>query len=236
MHGVHSGVLKLAVTASVLLWASIAVTPAMAAGVTFNFQGAVLPGGDSGLFAALSPDSNPFFKGSITYDPAITTPSVGSFPTMFPNAIKAVSITFLGTGGYSATVVPPSGPAPNEITISASPPAPSSGPNGLNAYNMTASTGGAPSVGGFYPFAIQLDFIHGPGIFGNSNVPTLGSVFSPTVRLTFQQNQTFPFFLGSVSEITAVPLPPAVILFGAGLVALIGLGARNWRKQENGVA
>ncbi len=28
----------------------------------------------------------------------------------------------------------------------------------------------------------------------------------------------------------ATPLPPAVILFGAGLVALIGLGARNWQQ------
>ena len=33
-------------------------------------------------------------------------------------------------------------------------------------------------------------------------------------------------------SLVATPLPPAVILFGAGLVALIGLGARNWRQRE----
>jgi len=27
-------------------------------------------------------------------------------------------------------------------------------------------------------------------------------------------------------------LPPAVILFGAGIVALVGLGARSWRQKE----
>ncbi len=31
---------------------------------------------------------------------------------------------------------------------------------------------------------------------------------------------------------TPVPLPPAVILFGAGIVALIGLGARNWQRKR----
>ena len=29
-----------------------------------------------------------------------------------------------------------------------------------------------------------------------------------------------------------VPLPPAAILFGAGLLVLVGLGARNWRQKQ----
>ncbi len=40
---------------------------------------------------------------------------------------------------------------------------------------------------------------------------------------------------GTLANITAVPLPAAVILFGAGLVALVGLGAgglRNLRKFQ----
>ncbi len=37
---------------------------------------------------------------------------------------------------------------------------------------------------------------------------------------------------GTITALTAVPLPPAVLLFGAGLVALIGLGARNWQQRR----
>ena len=43
---------------------------------------------------------------------------------------------------------------------------------------------------------------------------------------------------GNISSLTLVanPLPPAVILFGAGLVALVGLGAGSWRQRKNGLA
>jgi hypothetical protein len=41
---------------------------------------------------------------------------------------------------------------------------------------------------------------------------------------------------GNLLTLTAVPLPTAVILFGAGLVALVGLGAGSWRKRNNSLA
>jgi hypothetical protein len=37
---------------------------------------------------------------------------------------------------------------------------------------------------------------------------------------------------GDVTSLTAVPLPAAVVLFGAGLVALAGLGAGSWRQRK----
>jgi len=36
--------------------------------------------------------------------------------------------------------------------------------------------------------------------------------------------------------VTAVLLPATVILFGAGLVALVGLGAGSWRLKKNSFA
>lgn len=43
-----------------------------------------------------------------------------------------------------------------------------------------------------------------------------------------------PSIFGSITSVSpsTVPLPPAIILFGAGLVALVGLGARNWRQRR----
>ncbi len=41
------------------------------------------------------------------------------------------------------------------------------------------------------------------------------------------------YVVGSLAHLTAVPLPAAVILFGAGLISLVGLGAgglRNLRR------
>jgi len=39
---------------------------------------------------------------------------------------------------------------------------------------------------------------------------------------------------GSLTSLTAVPLPAAIVLFGAGLVALAGLGAGRARQRKIG--
>lgn len=41
---------------------------------------------------------------------------------------------------------------------------------------------------------------------------------------------------GTLTSLTAVPLPAAVVLFGAGLVALAGLGAGSWRQRKTSIA
>ena len=62
--------------------------------------------------------------------------------------------------------------------------------------------------------------IHGPG-------QTPG----PFLLASHLQNYLVPGTTETSAWIAAVPLPPAVVLFGAGLVALIGLGARNWQRD-----
>jgi hypothetical protein len=221
MRHIHSGFLKLTVAASMLLWASIIVTPATAAPVSFNFNGTVLTSlGSEGpaLYTALG--SPAVLSGSFTFDSASVGPANGSYF----NKITAVTVNI---GSFTTTLAPPTGSAFNLINIADT-------TTSFDSYHMQAPIDNVSTVGAFTPFDIQIDFIHGPGLFtGNNNLPSLGSLFNASIHVTFAKNGQFPQILGSVDSMTAVPLPPAVILFGAGLVALIGLGARNWQRAQS---
>ena len=227
MHGVHSGFLKLAVTASVLLWASIAVTPAKAELVTFNFSGPLLTGVPA-LLTVLSLPANPTLVGSLTYESSSVG---GSGNGTYSPVITAVNLN-LGSGAYTTgTLTPQIGLTPNSIKIE------STLQSGVDLYTMTAPISNGPNVGGFFPSYFELKFVNAPGVFSNNNVPTIGGFSStPSFRLNFLQLGGSSEVNGSINTLAAVPLPPAVILFGAGLVALIGLGARNWQQKGNNLA
>lgn len=45
-------------------------------------------------------------------------------------------------------------------------------------------------------------------------------------------NQTFGEYAGSIASLTAVPLPASVVLFGIGLISLVGLGAGRMRNLQ----
>ena len=55
-------------------------------------------------------------------------------------------------------------------------------------------------------------------------------------RVVFEDSSGRASAQGNLTTLTAVPLPAAVILFGAGLVALVGLGAGSWRQKKNNLA
>jgi hypothetical protein len=87
-------------------------------------------------------------------------------------------------------------------------------------------------------FAIELaDPTH--TAFNNDLLPTtppnLGSFATKNFRLVFNGGPVGTVS-GVLTALTAVPLPAAVILFGAGLVALVGLGAGSWRQKKNNLA
>jgi hypothetical protein len=82
--------------------------------------------------------------------------------------------------------------------------------------------------------------------FPNTSLPTLapslGGVnghpigdpsnpFTP-FRIVFDNGANPDLIASGRISLLTTPLPPAVILFGAGLVALIGLGARNWQRAR----
>jgi hypothetical protein len=55
--------------------------------------------------------------------------------------------------------------------------------------------------------------------------------FDTTALHTDRRSPTGWWLAPAPVGVTVVPLPPAAILFGAGLIALAGLGARSWRQR-----
>ena len=228
MQRIRKSFFALAVTAGLLVGASMAVTPAKAASLPFNFTG--------DIFTSQSP-----------LTPTILTSHsvVGTFTfNDSTGAVEAFSMNFLNLSSvvvYTTT----QGVGANEVTII------NNGPLGGGAFGdrwqlETKATSLTP-ISTFSPlsFDIQLDGDTG----GVSSLLTSSALQSPPSisgnpdltsnrwRLIFDDGGlTTRVVLGSLTSLTAVPLPPAVILFGAGLIALIGLGARNRQRAENSVA
>lgn len=95
-----------------------------------------------------------------------------------------------------------------------------------------------------FSFDLRLDDSTG-GLFSNTslqNPPTFSSIDSSNLtaarwRLFFEDVDGNPsVYLGSISSLTVVPLPTAVLLFGAGLISLVGLGAGGLRNLRGSKA
>ncbi len=198
---------------------------AQAALVTYSFTG------------NLNPDVDPLsmfpVSGSFQFDNA-TGGSGGAYP-----AVKNFVVTI---GGYSSHFAP----GANAITISHNTDL-GGGVLGDRWSVVSAATGpvvtaGTPPVS-YTPFSFDLQLNRvGGGLFTNTNLqdpPSLNGLNGVTGRwrLFFEGlNGTTVYYLGSVTSLTAVPLPAAVLLFGAGLISLVGLGAgglRNLRGTQS---
>jgi len=211
----------LAFTASVLLGASIAVTPAMAASFTYTFTGDVTNIPKQLSSSQYSTSSS--MSGSLTVDTAdLHTPTpldkVGDFH------ITAFTVNI---GTYSATM----GAGANQLEIKT---------NGIQAFTVNVPATGSTPIGvhsGIAPNLFDLT-LKGVGGFTSddpqSPFPSISSFLTKHIwRLHFSDGKVIA---GNVLHVTAVPLPAAVILFGAGLIALVGLGAGSWRQKKHSIA
>lgn len=197
----------------------VPVTASQAALVSYTFAGSI-----DGLPANIFPMSGTFQFDNATsgsggvYNGAVTglTLNLANFYTAFSDA------------GFNAIKI-----AQN---------IPLGGGNGDRWSLVTAATG--PVFNGFTPFSVDLRLSRlGGGLFTNTNLqdpPSLNSLTGVTGRwrIIFEDANGDPTaFQGSITSLslTAVPLPAAVLLFGAGLISLVGLGAgglRNLRKVQ----
>jgi hypothetical protein len=229
----------------------MAVTPATAADVTFSFSGIVqnidrvdsdgntIGGGQS--FDSPAPFGfSSALNGSYTF--TLPDPNLGN-PFLFASYNPITHLTFQ-LGSYSNNSAAPLDPNDTFIGVLNG-----FGPLPLDAYlvsvpfsgqNVPGTINGSDPVT-FKPLDIGIDVINS-GLFPNNSLPSVPpdiSAFgtSKTFRVSFGygidgDRVVLSGTLASLN-LVATPLPPAVILFGAGLVALIGLGARNWQRARS---
>lgn len=179
------------------------------------------------------------FTGSIDNVSPVLFPVTGTF--QFDNATGgsggvyngAVTGFTLNLGGlYTSSFTA----GANAVTISQN--IPMGGGSGDRWALVSAATG--DDLNGYTPFRfdLRLDRLGG-GLFTNTDLqdpPSFSSIATSNLtaarwRLFFEDADGNPaVFLGSIASLTAVPLPAAVLLFGAGLISLVGLGAGGLRN------
>jgi hypothetical protein len=216
---------SLALLAGLVMFGGVAVAPAMAATITYKFSGTV-----TGVGNQLSPPPPPFgtsgpasaMSGSITVNTTDNTSGGlnGSY------TIEGFQVTI---GSYNATF----GPA-GVVNIRNG----SGGGAGVDRFEVIVNSPTGNIVNFLAPRLFDIG-LRGPGSTFSSDalpttVPSLSSfnnqnqfrfLFGPAGQGTGQRTVS-----GFLTSLTAVPLPTSVILFGLGLVALIGLGAGGLRN------
>jgi hypothetical protein len=185
---------------------------AHAALVTYSFTGSV--SNVSGALKATLPAGSSML-GTFQFESA--TPPSGT--ERYLGAVQNLSLTI---GTYSVNL-DPSG-STNAIRIS---------PSGDLRWLRTSVVGG--SIGEFAPehFRLKLAYEGGGAITGTTlkNPPSLGDLTSTHWRLVFENIDGKTVRIqGALNSLTAVPLPAAVLLFGVGLISLVGLGAGGLRN------
>lgn len=198
----------------------IPCTAVQAALVQYSFTGTI--GGANGALRSELPVGSAM-TGTFSFEN--TTPSTGT--GRYVGALQSFS---LDIGSYSVNF-DPSGDL-NLIRIT-------DNPSGDLWRLRTSVTG--DSIGQYSPTEFRLDLEDEDGLAitgtGLQNPPSLGDLTSTQWRLVFEDaGGRMVRVQGVLSSLTAVPLPAAVLLFGAGLISLVGLGAGGLRNLRGSKA
>ncbi len=195
--------------------------PSQAANVPFNFSGSVaevhggvFTAGGSGVngFGSALPVSGSFTFNSATADVLPGDPMWG----LYANPIQNMTVK---VGNYTATFSPGS----SVMQVINNPGLGDTFKVTLNGFTSSPAT-----VNGLTPTTFEMELVNPNGsVFSNDHLPT-----TPPSLSSFASNQWRLVFSGVGNRVqgaltSLVPLPAAVWLFGAGLIALVGLGSRG---------
>ena len=210
--------LYLGILVSSVLWGGLAVNPVSAAPITYTFAGTV---------TTVNPDLSSQFTTTQTMSGQMKVSD------SMVSGVYTIQELTVSIGGYQAM-----GSGSGFVTIA-------NNNTGLNLPLTIDRFSGLKYVSGavvgsasYAPVYFSID-LRGPDtLFNSTALPTtVPSISSFNVlnswRLNFASGKAVA---GQMSQLTAVPLPAAVVLFGAGLVALVGLGAGSWRPKRSQLA
>ncbi|WHZ21588.1 MAG: hypothetical protein OJF47_000700 [Nitrospira sp.] len=197
-----------------------------AAQVPFSFSGSV---GNvlGGVFTPQGFGADGFttslpMSGGVTYNTLAIDKNVSSTIGRYNNAVSDFSVS---VGTYVASF------APGTSFISVTNNAPGAG---SDIYTLRVNGLFGSTVNGFTPTSFQLELTDPSGTAFSSDAlpgpPSLSSFATSQFRLIFGSASNR--VQGALTSL--VPLPAAVWLFGAGLIALVGLGSRGlaYRKDS----
>ena len=214
---------------------SIAIAPATAELVTFQFEGQltnVHPSLEAGTGIAVGSS----FIGTYTFDSNATGSPLGPTATDYHGAIASTTAS-IGTNRLLSSSLPSS----SLIRIVDKPSVP---PAGVDSYRSISffPPSQVENINGFRLESLDLGLIDPLATaFNNSFLPstppTISAFATKTAFFQFRHELGGNYVAwGGISSLTVVPLPAAVLLFGTGLTALIGLGAGDWRRKQIRVA
>ncbi len=202
----------------------LGVPPINAANVQFNFGGSVAEV-HGGVFTAGGTGSNGFgsslpLSGSFTYNSA--NPDLLPGDPMWGLYANPVQSMNLKIGNYTATFSP--GSSVMQVI---------NNPGLGDTFKLTLNGFTGSAVNGLTPTTFEMELINPNGsVFANDHLPT-----TPPSLSSFASNQWRLVFSGVGNRVqgaltSLVPLPAAVWLFGAGLIALVGLGSRGLATRK----
>jgi hypothetical protein len=200
-----------------------------AAQIPFNFSGSV---GNvfGGVFTPQGFGADGFttslpVSGDVTYNSNSTDTNASSIVGRYNNPVQDFSVS---VGTYVASFAP--GNSFIRVTNNAA-------GSGSDTYELRVNGLLGSTVNGFTPTSFLLELTDPSGTAFSSDAlptgpPSLSSFATSQFRLIFDTASTR--VQGALTSL--VPLPAAVWLFGAGLIALVGLGSRGLTTRKRSEA
>lgn len=199
--------------------------PSNAANVSFNFSGSVAEV-QGGVFTAGGSGSNGFgsalpLSGNFTFNS--TNPDLLPGDPMWGLYANPVQNLTVKIGNYTTTFSP--GSSVMQVI---------NNPGLGDTFKLTLNGFSGSTVNGLTPTTFEMELVNPNGnVFANDHLPT-----TPPSLSSFASNQWRLVFSGVGNRVqgaltSLVPLPAAVWLFGAGLIALVGLGSRGLATRKD---